>query len=461
MNRTPDTPLPLGNFLPADIWQNRVNSIFYGTLGSGIHDHFQTYVSRDYRLAYALADEFFEGANKLESSRPIFIQEWGVGNGNLAACFLDRLRIIDSENLVYPRLRYILCDYSLKILRGARTHPRLKEHEGHYFTIQVDAENLNCFKPNSVHKIISNEIWDDLASKVLVKDDGLFLEEFLQPMLNPREVGGNFESLAKAFEEKDLIRLGEFPPFLDKIVWQRAYQRVDLSDWPFSKIIENHLERLPEKIPAPINTGAFSALGTAFILLAKNSLGYSGMDYGMLDESDLADTDRPYYNLYGGQYTFMVNFPLLAETRKAIGFNSIHLQRQHHFVGERMRQDVLSLLELVQSHPEASHMEIWERDILLLETLHVINIVYKSPFKHKLEYPTMPGAPKKFRKKIEQLVKTLNPWGVPDTVAYLTRDELVASSHRLHKLGYREKHLQIAFKACKKPVSFIYSRFNK
>ena len=461
MKHSNDTLQPLGDFLPADVWQTRVNSIFYGILGSGIHDHFQTYVSRDYRLAYALAEEFFEDSCKLCSSGSIFVQEWGVGNGNLATCFLDRLREIDVEGIIYPRIRYVFCDYSLEILKAVRSYPRLREHEGRFFTIQVDAESLNCFRPGSVHKIISNEIWDDLSSKVLISDDGLLHEEYLQPTIDPRDVNGDFEGLVRAFLEKDIVYLREFPSFLTKIVWQRAYQRADLSAWPFSEIIENHAEFLPEKNPIPINIGAFASLETAFRLLAEISLGYSGMDYGMLSEPDLTDSARPYYNLYGGQYTFMVNFPLLAEVGKAIGFGSVKLQRQHHFVGQRMKEDVLSLLELLQSHPEVGRMESWERDILLLETLHAINAVYKSPYKQKMEYPTMPGTPKKFRKKIEQFVKSLNPWGIPDTVAYLTHEEIIASSRRLNKLGYGERHFHMAFQSCQQPVSFIYSRFDK
>ena len=104
---------PLGDFKPADQWQTHVNALFYGIQGPGIHDHFQTYVSRDYRLAHALAEEFFQqitGAEKVPDT--VHLQEWGVGNGNLAARFLDHLKCIDAANRVYPRVRYRLCDYS-------------------------------------------------------------------------------------------------------------------------------------------------------------------------------------------------------------------------------------------------------------------------------------------------------------------------------------------------------------
>jgi hypothetical protein len=50
--------LPLGDFKPANEWQTHVNEIFYGIQGPGIHDHFQTYVSQDHRLAHALAENY-------------------------------------------------------------------------------------------------------------------------------------------------------------------------------------------------------------------------------------------------------------------------------------------------------------------------------------------------------------------------------------------------------------------
>ncbi len=114
--------LPLGDFKPANEWQTHVNEIFYGIQGPGIHDHFQTYVSKDHRLAHALAEDYFEQARKQANSpQSRFVMEWGVGNGNLAGCFLSHLQAIDTEDEVYPNTRYILCDFSMEILKGLRT----------------------------------------------------------------------------------------------------------------------------------------------------------------------------------------------------------------------------------------------------------------------------------------------------------------------------------------------------
>ncbi|SVD53852.1 uncharacterized protein METZ01_LOCUS406706, partial [marine metagenome] len=151
--------LPLGDFKPTDEWQTHVNEIFYGIQGPNIHNHFQTYVSQDHRLAHALAEDYYEQAlTQVNNPQPRFIMEWGVGNGNLAGCFLTHLQSIDTEGQVYPFTRYILCDFSMEILKGARDNPRLKNHAEKFFTVQVDASHMDCFREQTINKIISNEI---------------------------------------------------------------------------------------------------------------------------------------------------------------------------------------------------------------------------------------------------------------------------------------------------------------
>ena len=65
----------LGDFKPSDYWATHVNSIFYGIKGPEIHNHFQTYVSLDYRLAHALANDFYAQA---QSQQPPENGKWIV-----------------------------------------------------------------------------------------------------------------------------------------------------------------------------------------------------------------------------------------------------------------------------------------------------------------------------------------------------------------------------------------------
>lgn len=457
MNNRPSHILPLGDFKPTDQWQTHINSLFYRMYGPGIHNHFQTYVSLDYRLAHSLAEDYFNSFTSIGKTR--FIQEWGVGNGNLAACFLTWLKELDSENKVYPFTHYILCDYSQAILNGVRANPLLKAHAGYFSTVQIDAENLNCFKPNSVYKIISNEIWDDLATKVLLQHNSLLLEEYLQPCLDRRIVGIDAREFLSLFNEKNFDRLRECPPFLPSITWEHNYQRVDISDWPHAEAIRSHIQRVADDIPTPINVGAFATLSHAHQLLIDDSQGYTGFDYGMFSIHEINQEGRPYFNLYGGQYTFMVNFELLGAVGNAVGFKSVTKEYQHDYVGRHLQEKVLSVLEIVQTHPRVAEMEPWDRDTLMLGTLHALNGVYKSPYKRKLNYPIMGGTPKKLRKQIAQMVETLNPAGVPDTVAYVTESEVFSVIKQLKRLGYAEKMLKRAFQDPRQAISFIYMNF--
>ena len=200
------------------------------------------------------------------------IQEWGVGNGNLAACFLSRLQEIDLNQQVYPFTHYILCDESEEILKGTRANPRLHQHQGKYSTVRIDAENLNCFQSKSVTKIISNEIWDDLATKVVLKNENQFYEEFLCPHLPPDFPGADDASFLQQFRDKNLKELAKLPPFLDAIHWERDFQRVELSGWPFGNTLETHSKNLKDEIPMPINTGAFAALKKAKELKNKRNI---------------------------------------------------------------------------------------------------------------------------------------------------------------------------------------------
>ena len=460
MNVAPETTLSLGDFKPSDEWQTHINEIFYGLKGPGIHNHFQTFVSQDHRLAHTLAEEYYRNVRAFDAGeKNRFVFEWGVGNGNLAGCFLTHLKNIDQEGKVYPRIRYVLCDYSLEILNGVRKNSRLQEHQGRFYTVQIDASHMDCFKSGCADKIVSNEIWDDLATKVLLKHEGMLFEEYIQPRIGPGEIPDNFEEFQHHFLEKNLTELKKFPSFIQAILWDKTYQRVDINEWPCSEHIQAQVERLSDEIPIPVNIGALATLGRAKQILSPCSQGYTSMDYGMYGFNDLNQQGRPYFNLYGGQYTFMVNFELLESSGKNFGFNSVLKEYQHSYVGSWLKDKVVSAVEIAQGQPDITHMQPGERDILMIQILLALNHNYKGPYKNKLEYPVMEGTPKKQRKQIAKLSKNLNPHGVPDTVAYVTQSEVFSVLPQLKQLGYREKDLQGFFNAPPPPISFICLSF--
>lgn len=461
MRPPPPNVRPLGDFQPADYWQTHANAIFYGIQGPGIHDHFQTFVSRDHRLAHALAEQFFDSVCSQQITGPLGVMEWGIGNGNLAGSFLSFLKSQDSEGKVYPRLRYHLCDFSEEILNGARNQPRLQEHLEQTEFIQVNAESGKIDSKIPVHQIISNEIWDDLATKVLVKLNGEFLEEYLQPHFDPAQVPLTFNDFADAFREKNLERLKALPAFLEHIHWERTLRKTNLEDLPHAGEIKTHFEKIDDRVPVPVNTGAFNTLENAHNLLADSSCGYTGFDYGMLGFEELNRVGRPYFKLYGGQYTNMVNFPLLKSIGEALGFTNITLNPQQSFVSSQLGEPVLSAVDLVQAHPNIRRLDPWDVDLLMIQTLAALNQTYKSPYRLKLDYPPVQGTPKKQRKRLAEMVKQLSGAGVPDTVAYISLGEARGALSPLKKIGYREQDVEAAFNSPPPPVAFAHINFCK
>ena len=163
------------------------------------------------------------------------------------------------------------------------------------------------------------------------------------------------------------------PHVLPLIFWEKAYQRVDIDDWPLTEVLQAHVNLLENEIPVPVNLGALATLERARYLLSNDGLGYTGIDYGMHSLRELNQPERPYFNLYGGQYTCMVNFELLCDWARAGGFSSVEKEYQHLYVGKHLQNKFISVLELVQTPHNAPDMPPWDRDILMLKTLPILN----------------------------------------------------------------------------------------
>ena len=177
MSRPPATneetpPQSIGEFKPVDEWQAHLNAVFYGLREAGGRDHSQTMASGDYRLAHALAQEFYEAHRKQKELPPaLVIHEWGCGNGNLAACFLSHLRTVDTGGTLYGRVQYCLVDNNRESLQSALEHPDLQPHRTRVISLQADAQDLSGVREQSVHWIVCNELWNDLPTKVMLRKD--------------------------------------------------------------------------------------------------------------------------------------------------------------------------------------------------------------------------------------------------------------------------------------------------
>ena len=53
-------PQLIGDYKPVDQWQVHINRLFYRFRGDQVRSFYQTFASADYRLAHALAADYFE-----------------------------------------------------------------------------------------------------------------------------------------------------------------------------------------------------------------------------------------------------------------------------------------------------------------------------------------------------------------------------------------------------------------
>ncbi|MGH7148614.1 MAG: SAM-dependent methyltransferase, partial [Nitrospiraceae bacterium] len=187
-------PQLIGDYKPVDQWQVHLNTLFYRFRGDQIRSFYQTFASADYRLAHALAADYFERVVKREKSwgkggtgqrgsiesgstdtpatppspaSPLTVMEWGPGNGNLAACFLSHLKVLDKDGVIYPRIRYVLVDWEQAVLDAAMAHPELSSHRDRVEMHRGTVDRLDGVADGSVDRIICNELWNDLPTKLM------------------------------------------------------------------------------------------------------------------------------------------------------------------------------------------------------------------------------------------------------------------------------------------------------
>lgn len=467
-------PQLIGDFKPLDQWQTHLNRLFYGLRGDRLRSYYQTFASADYRLAHALAADYFDRVIKRDAAvnrqpfdpSPIThhpsrltVLELGPGNGNLAACFLSHLKVLDKEGAVYPRLRYVMVDWEQPILDGALAHPGLAAHRDRVDIRCGSIEQLAEMADGSVDRIICNELWNDLPTKLMAKNAGDIEEEYIRPNLSEALHAKipNWSDFVRAFEAKDLEMLKTVPPFLDDLVWEKEYRKVEWKDVPFRKTITDALRTIDEQVLLPVNLGACAVLKEAQRLLAPDAVGLSAFDAGTADEQVLNDPEKPCYGQFGGQYSFMINFALVEAVAKHLGITRTAVEPQREFVGRSLNTNVLTLMDLLATHPSAGPtLEPWEQDRLVLNTIKALNATYESPYRRRFEFPLSTNMPRDERETSGAILRSLKDTGVPDTVAYLTEEELNAAQRDLEAIGYESDTIRMALGAPPSPIEYCH-----
>ncbi len=469
-------PQPLGEYKPVDIWQAHINALFYHLRGDQQRSFYQTFTSADYRLAHALAADYFEQVTKRDkkaaakvsasgdtaSRSPLTVMEWGPGNGNLAACFLSHLQRLDKAGQVYPRVRYLLVDSHAPALEQARTHPDLAPHLSKVESLCADVAHLETIADGTVDRIICNEMWNELATKLIAKKGGEYEEEHLRPNLNERKAAAiaDWSGFVRAFDAKDIEKLKQFPPFLDDLIWEREYHKVDWKDIPYRKTIIEFMKTIDDEVLVPVNLGACASIKEAKRVLAPDAVGFSSFDAGTADMGVLNDPEKPCYGQFGGQYSFMVNLALIQAVAKHLGIAATTVEAQREFVGSRLGTNVMTLMDVLACHPKVgSKVPAWELDRLTLQTIRTLNDIYESPYQRKIEFPLRHEMPAEERESAQGIVLSLKPNGIPDTIAYVTEEELNQAHTELENLGYEREAVMMALGAPPSPVEYYHFAF--
>ena len=459
-------PQLLGDFAPIDVWQRHMNTVFYGLRGERLRELYQTFAAADYRLGYALAADYVERATQRRKAgaetgaAPLTIMEWGCGNGNLAACFLDHVKALDRDATLYPRVQYVLIDASEPVLASARANAELAGHEDRVQFVHATVQDLQSYPDGSVDRILCNELWSELPTKLLLRKAGDVMEEHIRPNLKETRLPDfpDWPGLVQAFDQADIAGLKSLPAFLEDILWEREYHKIEAKDVPFRRLIMDFLKLFDEELLIPVNVGAAASLKEAHRLLAPDAIGFSSFDAGTADEAVLNDPDKPCYNLVGGQFSFMVNVPLLEDVAKQIGGGRVTIEPQKEFVGRSLGANVMSLMDVLASHPNLPQDGAGAIDRLILKTIEAVNAGYTSPYERTIELPMAPETPEETRRELEQLLERLAKHGVADTVAYLTEEEVMTAAGQLEELGYNRDTLRAAFLAPPQPVDYFHFR---
>jgi hypothetical protein len=192
-------------------------------------------------------------------------------------------------------------------------------------------------------------------------------------------------------------------------------------------------------------------------LLAPRAVGFSSFDAGAADLKVLNDPDKPCSGQFGGQQSFMVNFALAEAVAKQVGGVTASIEPQRVFIGRSLGTNVLTLMDLLAMHPTAGHkLEPWEQDRLILKTIKALNVTYHSPYATKMDFPIRANVPSEAREALQALAEELKPAGVPDTVSYLTEEELTRASKDLEEVGYDPQMFHIALTAPPAPVDYYH-----
>ena len=295
---------------------------------------------------------------KKQLPQEIFVLEIGVGMGKRAGLWLDRFRALDQERgtQYYPRLRFLLGDYSLATLE--RSRPAVQAHLDLCSFIVLDALNpiktLSFLRHKILHIHLTN-VYDNLPDEELVRRDGrLYLVQVRAylPITDAVRIGGAFELPVGEIGQAVRRLLESGPEFFPErcrgvAFWQEIWkalrleeQIVSLEDLPEGSVpsgldpaqLEEVLREAPSEIRFHLSSGALESFRNTVPLLYPR---------GFLQVQDIFVTTLDGYRMgfhgpgkLDGSIVNWVNGVLLREVAERAGYD-VHFAPFHYRPGSR------------------------------------------------------------------------------------------------------------------------------
>lgn len=288
----------------------------------------------------------------------IFILEIGVGMGTRAGLWLDRFRALDQDRGTnyYPRLRFLLGDYSLTTLE--RSRPAVRNHIDLCSFIALDALDPTKALSFLRHKILhvhSTNTYDNLPDEELVWRDGRIYWVQVRAYISAANAAriGSACGVPVADIARTVNRLIEVGPeclperavgvkFWQEIwkafrLQERLVSAVDVPDPSFPAGLDTvHLEDILQDAPSNLrfhlSSGALDSFHNTLPLLHPR---------GYLQVQDIFVTNLNEYTMgfhgpgkLDGSIVDWVNGALLREVAERAGYD-IHFAPFHYRPGSR------------------------------------------------------------------------------------------------------------------------------
>jgi hypothetical protein len=328
-------------------WEQATGKSYERSLPGGVSDgHHPQAISDSAREFWKLLQEL-ERHNQLPTE--IFILEIGVGLATRAGMWLDRFCALDEENgtRYYPRLRFLLGDYSLSTLD--RSRPAVHKHIDLCSFIALDALDPTKALSFLRHKVLhvhSSNMYDNLPDEEVVwRENRLYWVQVRAYLRQEDAVRiGTDCGVAPAEVVRTIKRLLEVGadslPEHDKgmVFWreiwnairfeERLIDALDLPDagWPAGLSypqLEDFLRDAPGELRFHLSSGALESFRNTLSLLHPR---------GYLQVQDIFVTDLSDYSMgfYGpgkldGSIVNWVNGALLREVAHRAGYD-LHFQ---------------------------------------------------------------------------------------------------------------------------------------